>query len=160
MTWGRAWGDAWGAAFGDSAAVPTIITGSGAVEQLAGSLSGTGNIPGGAAAVVAPDRFPGGVPSTKFAKEAGLRNGYVISGVGQVDQPLGDAVGAAQIKLRPLLATATASQYCGNASGTARIKLVSLVAASASVAHGAGEVAATAEFRDIELEMIALLLAA
>lgn len=136
MTWGRAWGDAWGESFGDGAGDPVVITGTGQAHQAASTASGTGHVPGGAVVRVAPDAYPGGVPSAKFARDAAERNGFILQGAGQADQP------------------------SGTAHGVARIKLVALVATGASVAHGAGETTAMAEFRDVELEMIAMLLAA
>ena len=158
--WGNAWGDAWGAAWGAPGVV--VISGSGAVEQECGESHGVASIPGAALPVVAPDAYPGagGVPSTYLLRESAQRNGFILTGDGQVEQLPSESHGGARIKVLPLVATATASQPCGDASGAARIKLVSLVAMSASAAHGAGQVAAIGEFRDIELEMVAMLLAA
>jgi len=137
MAWGLSWGKAWGVAFGDAPADAPILTGSGSLDQPCGESHGIASIPGAALPVVAPDAYPGGgVPSTYLLRESAERNGYALSGIGQAAQPLGDAI------------------------GVARIKLVSLVATSATVSAGSGEAAATAEFRDIELEMVAMLLAA
>lgn len=85
---------------------------------------------------VPPDAYPGGVPTTGFLRESANRNGFIHFATGHAEQPTGVVYGAA------------------------RAKSASLVATGASGVHGVGEVAATAEFRDVELEMVAMLLAA
>ena len=120
----------------------SVITGSGSVTQPVDVVLGSGFC--GPRAVASsgganfsrgtrtPLQFVGDVRRERLLDALGLR----LTGTGVVEQPVAVV------------------------SGAARIKRISLVATSASVETGAGEVLATAEFRDIELEMVALLLAA
>lgn len=145
MTWGTAWGPAWGPSFADAPVELVVITGSGELEQLAPEVTGSGYsgvqvkaAAGGGggnfsrARLPTPQELVAEVRRDRVLDALGMR----LFGAGEVEQPAGEV------------------------SGSARIKLVSLVATSASVEGGPNEVSATAEFRDVELEMVALLLAA
>ena len=146
MTWGQSWGTAWGSSFGDSLGAPGVFDGSGSLEQLAPEVSGaafcgpkvqvsTGG--GGGANFSRSIRGPLDLVADVRRERAMDALGLRLTGTGLVEHPGGDLV------------------------GSARNARVALVATSAAVGTGAGESAAgPAEFRDVELEMVALLLAA
>lgn len=134
----------------------TTLYGDGWIDQAASDLSGSGTT-GAIAREVAPDGFPGGIPSTRLLADAKSRQGFIILGEGAIEQHAPDLSGEGAYRTAKVTGYGVIEQTSGEAFGDGRIKRAVLVAMAGDIEVGGGCCESTnAEFVDVELEAFAL----